>query len=271
MEMSIERPLVDLYILSRDPAFVSLKQKSKEPIGIAWQQNPISPELVHHEFKTKGNNVGLINGEISGIVDVDLDCGEAKQLASLLLPKGLATFEHSGNDRGHILYRVGNSGKTQQYQCPETGETLVELRSTGSQTMIPPSIHPSGQKLKFTFLDDTATPLDFTDLQVQVRTIAALSLIARHWREGVRHNLALGVSGLLMKTDHNEAQSKEIIAAICEVTGDEELQDRLKAVETTFDQPLENVAGFTQIESLLGSKVTKRIFEWMGSSGTLMR
>ena len=271
MEMSIERPLVDLYILSRDPAFVSLKPVSKKPVGNAWQENPISPEFVHHEFKTSGHNVGLINGEISGIVDVDLDCGEAKRLASLLLPKGLATFEHSGNDRGHILYRVSNSGKTQQYQCPETGETLVELRSTGSQTMIPPSIHPSGQKLQFTFLDDMATPLDFTDLQVQVRKIAALSLIARHWREGVRHNLTLGVSGLLMKTDHNEEQSKEIIVAICEVTGDEELQDRLKAVETTFDQPSENVAGFTQIAALLGSKVTKRVIEWLGSSAALMR
>lgn len=271
MEMSIERPLVDLYMLSRDPAFVSLKQNSKEPIGIAWQKKPSPPELVHHAFKANGYNVGLINGDISGIVDVDLDCGEAKQLASLLLPKGLAKFEHSGNHRGHILYRVNNAGKTQQYQCPETGKTLVELRSTGSQTMIPPSVHPSGQKLKFTFLDDTATPLEFNDLQVQIRKIAALSLISRHWKEGMRHNLALGVAGLLLKTDHDEAQSKEIIAAICEVTGDEELQDRLKAIETTFDQPLENVAGFTQIEAMLGSKVAKRIFEWMGSSSASLQ
>ena len=271
MEMSIERPLVDLYILSRDPAFVSLKPRFKQPVGNAWQENPISPEFVYHEFKTSGHNVGLINGDISGIVDVDLDCGEAKQLASLLLPKGLATFEHSGNDRGHILYRVSNPGKTQQYQCPETGATLVELRSTGSQTMIPPSIHPKGQKLKFTFLDDTATLLDFDDLQVQVRKIAALSLIARHWREGIRHSLALGVAGLLLKTDHSEAEVKEIISLICEITGDDELEDRLKAVETTFDQPLENVAGFTQVETLLGSKITKRVNEWLGSSGNLIR
>ena len=266
MEMSIERQLVELYMLSRDPAFVSLKQQSKEPIGIAWQKKPISPDLVHGAFKTNGHNIGLINGDASGIVDVDLDCREAKQFASLVLPKGLAAFEHAGNDRGHILYRVNDAGKTQRYQCPETGETLVELRSNGSQTMIPPSIHPSGQKLKFTFLDDTVTPLNFDDLQIQVRKIAALCLIARHWREGIRHSLALGVAGLLLKTDHDEAQSKEIIAAICEVTGDEELHDRLKAIETTFDQPLENVAGFTQIEAMLGSKVAKRIFEWMGSS-----
>ena len=271
MEMSIERPLVELYMLSRDPAFVSLKQNLKEPIGNAWQNKPSSPELVHHAFKTNGYNVGLINGDISGIVDVDLDCGEAKQFASAILPKGLAAFEHAGNDRGHILYRVNDAGKTKRYQCPETGETLVELRSTGSQTMIPPSIHPSGQKLQFTFLDDTATLIDFNVLQNQVRKIAALSLIARHWREGIRHSLALGVAGLLLKSDYDEAQSKEIIAAICEITGDDELQDRLKAVETTFDQPFENVAGFSQIEAMLGSKVAKRIFEWMGSSSASLK
>ena len=270
MEMSILRPLVELYMLSRDPAFVSLKQNSKEPIGIAWQENPISPELVHHAFEANGLNVGLINGDVSGIVDVDLDCREAKHLASVLLPKGLAAFEHAGNDRGHILYRVNDAGKTQRYQCPETGETLIELRSTGSQTMIPPSIHPSGQKLKFTFLDDTVTLLDFNDLQVQVRKIAALSLIARRWKEGIRHSLTLGVAGLLLKTDHDKAEVEEIISSICEITDDDELQDRLKAVETTFNQPSENVAGLIQIEAVLGSKVTKQVVDWLGSSGTLI-
>ena len=42
MEMSIERQLVELYMLSRDPAFLSLKQKSKEPIGIAWQKTNLT-------------------------------------------------------------------------------------------------------------------------------------------------------------------------------------------------------------------------------------
>jgi putative DNA primase/helicase len=263
MEMSIERPLVELYMLSRDSAFVSLKSKRKEPIGLAWQENPSLPEAVYHASKINGHNVGLINGSLSGIVDVDLDCREAKHLASALLPKGLAAFGHSGNDRGHILYRVNDAGGTRQYQCPETGETLVELRSNGSQTMIPPSIHPSGHRLQFTFLDDTATALEFSELQVQVRKIAALSLIAKHWNVGIRHSLALGVAGLLMKTGYEEAQVKKIISGICEVTADEELNDRLRAVESTFEQPLENVAGLTQIEELLGAKLTKRVSDWL--------
>jgi len=71
MEMSIDRPLVKLYMLSGDPAYVSLKPNSKHPIGSAWQQNLLAPEMVYRNFKTNDHNVGLINGEVSGIVDVD--------------------------------------------------------------------------------------------------------------------------------------------------------------------------------------------------------
>ena len=74
MEMSIKRPLVELYMLARDPVYTSLKPKSKEPVGSAWQNNPKSPELVLHGHRQFGNNIGLINGCFSGIVDVDLDC-----------------------------------------------------------------------------------------------------------------------------------------------------------------------------------------------------
>ena len=88
MEVTLERPLVDLYMLARDSAYTSLKPKSKEPVGSAWQNKPKSPELVLHEHRQLGNNIGLINGSLSGIVDVDLDCEEAVVLACNLRSDG---------------------------------------------------------------------------------------------------------------------------------------------------------------------------------------
>ena len=125
MEVTLERPLVELYLLVRDPAYTSLKPKSKEPFGSAWQNNPKSPELVLHEHRKLGNNIGLINGSLSGVVDVDLDCEEAVALAPVFLPEALAEFQHSGNTRGHMLFRTPNAGKTQQFKSPDTGSTLV--------------------------------------------------------------------------------------------------------------------------------------------------
>ena len=156
MEVTLERPLVDLYMLARDPAYTSLKPNSKEPKGNAWQKIPLSAEQVVHELKEAGNNIGLINGELTGIVDVDLDCKEATALAPLFLNDVLAGFKHGGNERAHMLFRTPNAGKTQQFNCPDSGATLVELRSTGSQTMLPPSIHPSGHRLRFTGINDRA-------------------------------------------------------------------------------------------------------------------
>ena len=46
MEVTLERPLVDLYMLARDPAYTSLKPNSKEPKGNAWQKIPLSAEQV---------------------------------------------------------------------------------------------------------------------------------------------------------------------------------------------------------------------------------
>ena len=38
--------------------------------------------------------------------------------------------------------------------------TLVELGGDGSQTMIPPSVHPNGIKLEFTSFNEEVNPID---------------------------------------------------------------------------------------------------------------
>ena len=96
MEISIERPLVELYLLAIVLAYTYLKPKSKEPVGSTWQNNPKSAGMVLHKHRQFGNNVGIINGSLSGIVDVDLDCGEAAALAPIFLLKALAVFQHDG-------------------------------------------------------------------------------------------------------------------------------------------------------------------------------
>ena len=264
MEVTLERPLVELYLLVRDPAYTSLKPKSKEPVGSAWQNNPKSPELVLHEHRKLGNNIGLINGSLSGVVDVDLDCEEAVALAPVFLPEALAEFQHSGNARGHMLFRTPNAGKTQQFKCPDTGSTLVELRSTGSQTMLPPSVHPSGHALRFTEIRDTADAIDFEELTACVRQIAACSLVAQNWQAGSRHQLALGLSGLMLKAGIGKEVAETIIAVICKVTADTEVFDRLSAVRTTYKKLSSEVSGYGLLSDVLGDRVLNRLSEWLG-------
>jgi putative DNA primase/helicase len=162
MEMNLNPQEVELYRICRDPAYVSLHPNQKQPIGKDWRNNSIPPERAVENNKTLKHNIGILTGTHSGLVDVDLDCAEATKFAPLFLPPAVASFGHAGNNRGHHLVRVSNpTAKTQQFLCPDSRETLVELRADGSQTMIPPSVHPNGHKLKFHQINDTATVAEY--------------------------------------------------------------------------------------------------------------
>jgi hypothetical protein len=89
-------------------------------------------------------NIGLILGEASGLLDVDLDCDEARALADDYLPPTLAKWGRPGAPNSHRLY-YGKGVTTQQHRDPKTRKMIVELRSTGCQSLIHPSVHPSGE------------------------------------------------------------------------------------------------------------------------------
>lgn len=90
------------------------------------------------------SNIGIILGEPSGhLVDIDLDCDEATQLADYFLPHTAAITGRTGAPGRHRWYRCLGAA-TKRFQDPVTKESLVELRSTGCYTVVGPSVHPSG-------------------------------------------------------------------------------------------------------------------------------
>ena len=75
---------------------------------------------------------------------------------------------------------------------------LVEYRSTGTQTIFPGSIHPSGEPIEWEEFDDPL-PIDGRVLKDTVAKLAAAALMARHWpEEGSRQNAALALAGGLL-------------------------------------------------------------------------
>lgn len=264
MEMSVNPQLVDLYQICRDPAYVSLHPNQKQPIGKDWRNNSISPERAVENNKTLKHNIGILTGTPSGLVDVDLDCAEATKFAPLFLPPAVASFGHAGNKRGHHLVRVSNpTAKTQQFLCPDSRETLIELRADGSQTMIPPSVHPNGHKLKFHQINDTATVAEYNVVLDAVQKIAACSLVARNWSEGSRHSLALGFSGIMLKAGFDEDVASEVLKTVCRLAHDEDWQDRQDALRTTYQKDADEVSGYGILVDILGEKSAQKLCEWL--------
>ena len=89
------------------------------------------------------SNIGLILGDPSGwLVDVDLDCDEAVELAGRYLPATDAVSGREGRPASHRWY-IAEGASTAKHKDAD-GTMIVELRSTGCQTVVGPSVHPSG-------------------------------------------------------------------------------------------------------------------------------
>ncbi|WP_164102530.1 bifunctional DNA primase/polymerase [Candidatus Laterigemmans baculatus] len=123
---------------------VPLRPRSKMPVRADWPNLRIEADAINAEFSPK-DNVGLILGEPSGwLVDVDLDCQEAVALADQYLPATPAITGRPSAGDSH-RWNIAAGATTEKHTDPYDGSMIVELRSTGAQTVVGPSMHPDGE------------------------------------------------------------------------------------------------------------------------------
>ena len=240
---------------SEQKCFITLVSKTKRPIAPDWLKNG----KTFANAKADSTNVGLILGEQSGILDIDLDCREAKALSDIMLPEAIAVFDRGSADSGHYLFRASSFGPRKTFNSEGVKSTLVELRGDGSQTMIPPSVHPNGEALVFTSSNLKAPEVRYEDLLKSVNLLAACSEIAQNWREGHRHDLALAFAGLCLKQDVEHNLVTQIVQRICDINGDLDVDDRLNAIRTSYAQSADSLLGYNGLVDCLGQSKAKRI------------
>lgn len=141
---------------------------------------------------------------------------------------------------------------------------IVEIRSTGAQTVFPGSIHESGDTVTWDVCGEPAQ-ISLQELRAAVGKLAAASLITEFWVDSKRHDLSLCVSGALLTNGFSFEDTYLFIKAICTVANDEEISDRLKAVETTYEriQEEKNVIGFPRLAELIGAKAIGLLRKWL--------
>lgn len=127
---------------------IPVPSRSKIPVVEGWEQLRIASADVPQHFRP-GSNIGVLLGEPSGnLVDVDLDHPLAVELADQFLPPTDCEFGRASKPRSHRLYRVFDQTPTKKRQTKTHG-MLVELRSTGTQTVFPGSIHEKGEPIEW--------------------------------------------------------------------------------------------------------------------------
>ena len=166
--------------LSRGYAVIPVPARKKIPVLKGWTDLRLSESELPVHFNGTGN-IGVLLGEPSGwLVDVDLDCEEAVALAPKFLPPTDAMSGRPGKPASHWWY-VCEGIKTRKHQDPVSKKMIVELRSTGAQTVVGPSIHPSGEP--YDPLDGEPAVVDAGELAAAVAALAEAVTESRHGRK----------------------------------------------------------------------------------------
>ena len=135
--------------IARGWSVIPIPRGEKAPTLAGWQRLRITPETVGEHFNAKPVNIGTLLGEPSHwLVDADIDHPQAVALAREYLPPTGAVFGRASKPESHYLYYVSAPIVTTKFQSSDR-QMIVELRATGCQTVLPGSVHPTGEIIEW--------------------------------------------------------------------------------------------------------------------------
>jgi hypothetical protein len=127
---------------------VRVARREKRPLGTAWQTKATDNHDDVARWLAAGSNIGILLGPMSGVVDVEYDTPEGReQLAAFgLLDIPTPTWRSARGE--HRLYHW-------EPWMPETAvikadDLEIRIGGRAAQSVLPPSVHPSGSKYEWT-------------------------------------------------------------------------------------------------------------------------
>lgn len=256
-------------------AILPIPYMQKRPILEMWPKLRITKQQIPEYFK-EPCNIGVILGRTSGdLVDVDLDCMEAVAAAPYFLPKTPWVFGRKSKPHSHYLYRC-EEATYRSIDDPEPAQgqkaSIIELRTPGAtergfQTVVPPSIHESGEEITwYGSIEEPVPDVAGKELIQAFNLTGACALIARRWKEGNRQTMAMAAAGALFNADYHLEEAENILKAICTAAGDEETSKRLDALHDTHraHEAGEQVTGFPTLAGYIGERTAEKVKDLMG-------
>lgn len=137
-----------------DIGLVVIPCEGKKPCLPNWQHRsvPTIEEIEQWEQRFPNSNIGLVLGSRVGIIRIDVDGTEAKQYLAEISNGDLPntwTYQSSQNGWAY-LYRVKRDIQLKKYSKSFSGEhSELAILADGQQTILPPSLHPSGSKYEW--------------------------------------------------------------------------------------------------------------------------
>jgi hypothetical protein len=253
-------------LFDRGWALLPIRAGQKAPAdALGWTKRTYTLE----DF-TPSDGVGVKCGKPSNwLVDTDCDCPEAVVAASELLPETGLVHGRASRRRSHYWFVVANA-ETKKFTDLDSSQMLIEVRSTGAQTVIPPSIHPSGEPIEWEH-DGTPLTMDLADYMRAVHMTAIATLFGRHWPSGARHEFAGHLAGFLCRLGFSATETAKIVGTAAKAGKDEESADRERIARDTARKHEEGTrtTGAPKIIDALpeGKALVAKVYSWLGRKG----
>lgn len=218
--------------LNRGIRPVPLIAKSKRPSGgEGWNKVKITEPMIVDYFRKNSNIGGLWGKPSNWLIDIDIDSDEACRLAPLLLPETLI-YGRRERPNSHYIYRC-RGVENSKFRSKEFS-TIVEIRSTGSQSVLPPSLHPEGDVYELNHDTDFFT-VKKTELTRYVSELAAATLfVKRYPDEGARHDYVHAMSGALLYLGWKPDKVRTFMEAVLSVVdGESDKDQRRRTIANT--------------------------------------
>ena len=214
-------------------------------------------------------NVGLATGETSGVLVIDIDREDLlfPFLQEFNLTLDSTLIQKTG--RGyHFFFQYPQNGKLRFKKAIKEG---IDIRTDNMYVVITPSVHISGTQYHFInespisplperllevicrpqcrFADPNLEddPLDqfppFLRESIRGYTEKVRKILESYWQDGFRHNLALGLAGLLRQAEVPREKAEAIFLAVVSRLPNNHFADRQTVFETTYNQDPKNIAG----------------------------
>ena len=244
----------------------------KRPIERAWieKNKPEKDEFGGYD------NIGIVLGEkSSGLGDVDIDHPDLVEAAPHFLPETGAKFgRYYGSEKQSLAHWLYRSTGDKTYAIKKPGEgVVIEIRSTGGQTVFPPSyVHDAtigmdlvcwqgGAKAPLPKLE-SIPEISYDALRMSVNLLAATVFSAKYFNAGSFHDDMLAWCGVLAKSGYELSEAKKSVTWLVEKTNQTGLDDRLAALEDTYSK-YTNDEVVTGISSLKNSGWDEIHIAWL--------
>lgn len=267
--MSDTRKAAALYI-ERGWAVVPIERGEKAPKHGGWDQERISRESIPSRF-LPDQNIGIILGKPSnGLLDVDVDEIGVLPYMEALMPVTGGIFGRQSKPRSHWIYQLSGADEvpSTQFKHPNFG-VVLELRCGGSQTVFPPSVHPSGEEVAWEGAGKDSlsriSKVKIEPLREGASAACAAWLIGQHWTDGQRDSLSAAVAGMLLRGGWSEDRVNELIRVVSDVAGDADTMKKLKAYRLAekIHSGSGHVPGFTRLCEICGEEDGRLISSWL--------